>query len=213
MEKYIYLVLEIINWKPISMGTWTIAQNMRPSFLESRFPQERKEGKKLKHSNKAPWEVWMSKTQRVRKGRRTESKWCQSRSWWTASDDKGKTWFKMTLIQRLQVCLAGVVVGLHGMGWGSGRRPVVSPHGWASCLWGKLGASPSGALSAAVGLCLRLQSRGVKKKRVTGSGGDRSRTMTHSPQLQVTVNWFSYGLCSSALRYTESIKKSLFAAS
>lgn len=46
MEKYIYLVFETINWKPISMGTWTIARNMMPSFLESRFPQERKEGKK-----------------------------------------------------------------------------------------------------------------------------------------------------------------------
>lgn len=31
-------------------------------------------------------------------------------------------------------------------------------------------------------------SQGALKKRVTGSGGDSSRTMTHSPQLQVTVN-------------------------
>lgn len=41
---------------------------MMPSFLESRFPQERKEGKKLKHTNKAPWEVLAEQNTASQKG-------------------------------------------------------------------------------------------------------------------------------------------------
>lgn len=41
------------------------------------------------------------------------------------------------------------------------RRELVSPRGWASCLLGRLGASLSGALSAAAGLYLNLLSQGV----------------------------------------------------